>query len=53
LVELLDLTGRIITVPTEEDNTIINGTSLATGKYIVRLYTNKGVFIEEVVVLID
>jgi hypothetical protein len=49
-VELFDLLGRTITVPCNVEQGTLNGSSLAAGKYFIRIYTNKGLFVEQLVI---
>jgi hypothetical protein len=49
-VELFDLLGRTIMVPCNVEQATLNGSSLAAGKYFIRIYTNKGLFVEQLVI---
>jgi hypothetical protein len=49
-VVLFDLLGRSIMVPCNAEQGTVNGSSLATGKYLVHINTDKGVFVEQIVI---
>ena len=48
-VELFDLLGRTIMVTNVEQGTL-NGSSLSAGKYFIHIYTDKGLFVEQLVI---
>jgi hypothetical protein len=49
-VVLYDMLGRIIKVPFNVEQGSLDASSLAAGKYIIRINSNDGVFIEKIVV---
>ena len=49
-VEVIDVIGRIITVPMAYDNKYINASELASGKYMLRIYTEGSVVNKEVII---
>jgi hypothetical protein len=49
-IDVIDMLGRIISLPVDLDERIIDGTELASAKYMLRIYTNQGVIVKEVVV---
>jgi len=50
-VEVLDVLGRVITVPMAYDNKYVDGSELANGKYMLRIYTDNGVTTKEVIII--
>ena len=50
-VELFDISDRIIKIPFNVEKRSLNATSLDAGKYFIRIYSNKGVFIEKLVIV--
>jgi hypothetical protein len=50
-VEVIDMLGRYITVPTDVTNHVVNASELATGKYMLRIYTDAGVTAKEVIII--
>ena len=51
-VDVIDMLGRTISLPTDIENNIINGSTLAPGKYMVRLFTETGTILQQEVVVI-
>jgi len=49
-VEVIDLVGRIITVPMAYDNKYVDASELASGKYMLRIFTENGVATKEVII---
>jgi hypothetical protein len=49
-IEVIDMLGRYIAVPTENENTYVDASELASGKYILRVYTEQGVITKEVII---
>lgn len=50
-IEVIDMIGRYVTVPTSADKHIVNASELATGKYMLRIYTEAGVVAKEVIII--
>jgi hypothetical protein len=50
-VEMIDLLGRQIAVPTANENTFIDASQLASGKYMLRVFTEQGVVSKEVIIV--
>jgi hypothetical protein len=50
-VEVLDMLGRLISVPTANENTFIDASQLASGKYMLRVFTEQGVVSKEVIIV--
>ena len=49
-VEMFDMLGRVIMLPVDLDEKVIDGTELASGKYMLRLFTDHGVTVTEVII---
>jgi hypothetical protein len=49
-VDVYDVVGRLVYVNTDMNNMIVDGSQLADGKYIMRIKTNQGLIIKEVIV---
>jgi hypothetical protein len=50
-IEVVDLIGRIIAVDTNLENGMVNGSDLASGKYIIRVYSEGNTIAKEVIVV--
>lgn len=50
-IEIIDMIGRYITVPTDVENKFVDGSELATGKYMLRIFTNEGIIAKEVIII--
>jgi hypothetical protein len=50
-VEVIDMLGRFITVPMAYDNKYVDASELATGKYMLRVYTAHQVIVKEVIII--
>ncbi|MCH2230957.1 MAG: HYR domain-containing protein [Crocinitomicaceae bacterium] len=50
-IELFDMIGRIVQVPTDLSTGVVNGSELAKGKYMVRVSTDQGMITKEIIVL--
>jgi hypothetical protein len=50
-IELFDMIGRIVQVPTDLSTGHVNGSELANGKYMVRVATDQGMITKEIIVL--
>ena len=50
-VDVIDMLGRIITVPMAYDNKYVDGSELANGKYMLRIYTANSVTTKEVIIV--
>jgi hypothetical protein len=51
-VDVVDMLGRIISLPMDVDTNVIDGSELAPGKYMVRLYTDSKTILQQEVVVI-
>ncbi len=49
-IEVIDMIGRYITVPTNNDNKYVDASELATGKYMLRVYTENSVIGKEIII---
>ena len=50
-IEVVDMLGRVISVPVSVTEKIVDGTSLTVGKYMIRITTdNDQILVEEFVV---
>ncbi len=49
-IEVIDVLGRIISLPVELSSGQVDGTSLAQGRYSVRIFTNEGITTKEIVI---
>ncbi len=49
-VEVFDMLGRVIMLPVNLTEKVIDGTELASGKYMLRFYTDQGVTVKEVLI---
>ena len=49
-IELFDIAGRSILIPYSLDKGTINASALESGKYLIRIYSNKSVFNEQLVI---
>ena len=50
-VDVIDMLGRIITVPMAYDNKYVDGSELANGKYMLRIYSANSVTTKEVIIV--
>ncbi len=50
-VEVIDMLGRFITVPMAYDNKYVDASEMATGKYMLRIYTESSVVTKEVIII--
>ena len=50
-IELYDMIGRVVQVPTDLSTGVVNGSELANGKYMVRVATDQGMITKEIIVL--
>lgn len=51
-IDIVDMLGRVISLPVDLENHIVDGSSLAPGKYMVRLFTNTNTILQQEVVVI-
>ena len=49
-VEVFDMLGRIIILPVDFTEKVIDGKALANGKYMARIHTSQGVIMKELVI---
>ena len=49
-IEVIDMIGRSITVPTAYDNKYVDASELANGKYMLRVYTENSVIGKEIII---
>ena len=49
-IEVLDMLGRAITLPIDLNSGLVDGSELADGRYIIRMKTNNGYVISEIVI---
>jgi hypothetical protein len=49
-IELFDIAGRSILIPYSLDKGTINASELESGKYLIRIFSNKSVFNEQLVI---
>ncbi len=49
-IEIMDLVGRMIVLPSENNNELIDGSQFASGKYLVKCHTNNGVIVKEIII---
>ena len=51
-IDVLDMLGRVISLPVNLETNVIDGSELANGKYMVRLYTESKTILQQEVVVI-
>ena len=50
-IDIVDMLGRIISLPISISDKVIDGSELASGKYMVRVYTDSSIINKEVVIV--
>ena len=50
-IDIVDMLGRVISLPVNLETNVIDGSELATGKYMVRLYTESNTILQQGVVV--
>ena len=50
-IDVVDMLGRVISLPVNLETNVIDGSELATGKYMVRLYTESKTILQQGVVV--
>ena len=51
-VDVIDMLGRIISLPVNLTDQVIDGSELTSGKYMVRVYTDFGIIVNKEVVIV-
>lgn len=50
-IDVIDMLGRIISLPVNIEEKVVDGSELARGKYMIRVYTDLGIVTKEVVIV--